>query len=72
MKYEKEYDRIIATKERSAGNDSVGDMWVDTKSFDRNTEIHEIIKWAENCTGKLIITIDEDTIPKSDFSKLDL
>jgi|AntAceMinimDraft_15_1070371.scaffolds.fasta_scaffold18018_4 hypothetical protein len=55
------YERVIATKERSAGNESIGDMWLETKSFPKNTKIEEIIRWAKNnCTGKLIITVDEN------------
>ncbi len=55
------YERIIATGDRSNGNDSVGDMWTVTKSFDKSTSISDIVKWArDSCvSGKLIITIDE-------------
>lgn len=53
------YENIIATKERSAGNDSVGSMWLETKSFNSETPIWKIIDWAKDCDGKLIITIDE-------------
>jgi hypothetical protein len=59
MKHYKDYKRVIATKEKSNGNDSVGDMWIETKSFDKSTEIKDIIEWAKDCSGKLIITIDE-------------
>jgi hypothetical protein len=55
------YKRIIAIKERSAGNESVGSMWVDTASFDMNTPIGTILDWAHNRSGKLIISIDEST-----------
>lgn len=57
-----DYERVIATKERSAGNESVGDMWLETASFDKSVSISEIIEWAKNCTGRLIITIDEATV----------
>jgi len=59
MKTFKNYKRIIATKENSAGNDTVGDMWTQTKSFDKFTSIHRVIEWGD-CGGKLTITIDED------------
>jgi nitrous oxidase accessory protein NosD len=62
------YQRIIATKEKSAGNESVGSMWSETKSFDRETPISSIIEWAENADGKLIITIDEDTVEETGLS----
>jgi len=62
MRYYSNYKRIIAIKERSAGNETVGDMWLETKSFDKETPVCEIIEWAESCSGRLIITIDEDTV----------
>ena len=55
------YERIIATKERSAGNDSVGSMWNETKSFSKDTRIKEIIEWNNDNQGRLMITIDQDT-----------
>lgn len=57
----RDYNRVIAIKEKSAGNDSVGDMWLETKSFTPNTPISEIIAWQGVRGGKLIITVD-DTI----------
>jgi len=60
MKYFAKYKRVIATKERSAGNETVGDMWTETKSFDKETPISSIINWANDTDGKLIITVDEN------------
>ena len=54
-----EYAEIVAIKERSAGNDTVGDMWIDTKTFTKETPISEIVKWASDVSGKLIITINQ-------------
>lgn len=59
MKIFEDYERVVATKEKSNGNESVGDMWTETKTFSKDTAISEIIDWAKNCGGKLIITIDE-------------
>lgn len=67
MKYYPDFERVIATKERSAGNDTVGDMWTETKSFNRDTPINKILEWAKDCSGKLIITIDEDTADTNSF-----
>jgi len=52
--------RIIATAERSAGNDSVGSMWSDTRSFPSDTPMREIIEWAGSVgiSGRLILTVD--------------
>lgn len=61
MKFYDDYKEVIAIKENSAGNDSVGDMWIETKAFNKETKIEDIIEWAKNCcSGKLIITINEE------------
>jgi hypothetical protein len=67
MKKFKTYTKIIAIKERSAGNDSVGDMWIETKSFDVATPVKEIMDWANDCSGKLILTIDESSVDNTAF-----
>ena len=59
MKTFNSYQKVIAIKEKSAGNESVGNMWIETKSFDPATPVSEIIKWGNNADGKLILTIDE-------------
>lgn len=61
VKFFGNYTNIVAIIERSAGNESVGTMWVETKTFDKKTKVEDIIKWADcnNCDGKLLITIDE-------------
>lgn len=52
--------RIVATAERSGGNDQVGDMWLETRSFPADTTAREIIEWAVSVdiSGRLIITPD--------------
>lgn len=67
MRHFKEYKKVIATKEMSAGNESVGDMWIETASFDKNTKVSEIVEWAKNAGGKLIITIDEGSALADNF-----
>ena len=37
--------KIIATIKRSAGNDSVGDMWQETMSFDSSDPIEKVFDW---------------------------
>ncbi|MFW6015390.1 MAG: hypothetical protein ACOCRK_03070 [bacterium] len=58
------YTDVIVIGEQCAGNESVGNMWLETKTFDKNTKVDEIIKWAseKNISGRLIITIDESTV----------
>jgi hypothetical protein len=60
------YTHIIAIGERSGGNETVGDMWLETKLFEKTTRVEEIIKWAkeQGISGRLIITISEpDKLP---------
>lgn len=59
MKQFDNYDGIIAIQEKSAGHGTIGNCWLETKSFSKDTPIHKIIEWAKYCSGKLIITIDE-------------
>jgi hypothetical protein len=43
--------KIVAILYRSAGNESVGDMWKETKVFEETATIVEIIKWATITCG---------------------
>ena len=60
--------KIVAIKDMSAGNDSVGEMWKETKIFDENTPVKDIIQWGKepNCSlemrlkRNLIITEAEE------------
>lgn len=58
--------KIIAIAYKSAGNESVGDMWRETKIFEPETPLVEIFKWAsnnpdvKNYKGHIEITIAQD------------
>jgi hypothetical protein len=69
MKILDNYKMVIATIEKSAGNESVGNQWIETRSFTKDTPVGDIVEWVkfsgDASTGKLIITIDED-IPVAD------
>ena len=66
--------RVIAILKRSAGNESVGDMWEETASFPVETSVEEILGWArERVQGtndikyfrsNLTITIDQSSIER--------
>jgi len=47
--------KIIAIKEMSAGNDTVGDMWKETKIFDETATLKEVMEFISNSTKKNII-----------------
>jgi hypothetical protein len=38
--------RICATIKRSAGNESVGEMWEETCAFDDTATLAEVVDWA--------------------------
>lgn len=40
--------KIIAIKDMSAGNESVGEMWQETKIFDSGDRIEDVMVWANN------------------------
>ena len=53
--------QAIATVERSAGNESVGDMWIETSTFPLTAPLKDVIDWAKKkqCSGRLILTLNE-------------
>lgn len=58
------YSTVIASAENSAGNESVGNTWIDTRAFPKETPVETIIAWAKEngCGGRLTITIDESSV----------
>ena len=42
--------KVIATISRSAGNDTVGDMWQETAIFNESQSISEVLFWADGDT----------------------
>jgi hypothetical protein len=38
--------KVIAMIDRSAGNDAVGEMWTETRSFDITETLEEVYDWA--------------------------
>jgi len=56
--------RVVVIRDMSAGNESVGDMWQETKIFNSNQPISDILEWAMDETdgySRKRITI---TVPK--------
>ena len=43
------------------------DLVIETKSFDVATPVKEIMDWANDCSGKLILTIDESSVDNTAF-----
>ena len=38
--------QVVAILDRSAGNESVGEMWQETKVFDNKATLLDVMKWA--------------------------
>lgn len=54
----------VAIRDKSAGNDTIGEMWKETKIFDQSQPISDVLKWAFGNTdlkshGNLVLTIPE-------------
>lgn len=61
MKSIKLHNFVVAIKEKANGNESVGSMWLETKTFPKDATIEEIMEWADDANGKVIITVDESS-----------
>jgi len=59
--------KIIAIRDMSAGNETVGEMWQETKIFDSDTPLIEVLKWA-GTEKKITISLPDNEI--DNFLKL--
>jgi hypothetical protein len=62
---------VVAILNRSAGNESVGDMWLETKTFTGKDTLESVLDWAVNASGgskaetfrgNLRLTVDQAAI----------
>jgi hypothetical protein len=53
---------VVVIAEQSSGNDCVGDMWLETKIFNKEATIGEVVDWAfkRKVSGRLILTIPDN------------
>ena len=51
--------KIVAIKDMSDGNESVGEMWKETKIFDGNAPIKDVMAWAGRRRKNVVITLPE-------------
>jgi len=54
--------KIVAIKDEAAGNERVGEMWQETKIFDSETSLLEVMKWVGSYKKKVVLTIPEDSL----------
>jgi len=60
--------KYVIVLEQSAGNDQVGDMWLETTICNSETTIREIMEWKETkrSKGRLMITEASELKVKKD------
>jgi hypothetical protein len=58
--------RVVVIKEMSAGNDTVGDMWKETKIFNSDEPIENILTWAMDKSDEYSRKQITITVPKED------
>ena len=51
--------RVIAIKKMSAGNDTVGEMWVETKIFDAEAKLKDVMLWVGE-SKDVVLSVPED------------
>jgi hypothetical protein len=51
--------KIIAIKDMSAGNAEVGEMWKETKIFEPNATVEEVMDWVGE-RKNVVLTIAEE------------
>ena len=61
--------KIVAIKEMSDGNESVGEMWKETKIFDDETKLKDVMKWLGTDRKKKNIIL---SMPDEDKDEFDL
>ena len=44
--------KVVVIKDMSAGNESVGEMWQETKIFEHTQPIGDILRWVNDHNGK--------------------
>jgi len=55
-------EKIIAIKEMSAGNDTIGEMWKETKIFRPTDTLKDVMNWTRSRGGNdnIILTIAKE------------
>lgn len=51
--------KVIAIKEMSDGNATVGEMWKETKIFEGTATLEEVLRWVGTRRKNAILTIPE-------------
>ena len=52
---------VVAIKDMCTGNESVGEMWKETKVFNLDAPLRDVMEWVNSATKNVVLTI-----PKQD------
>ena len=52
--------KIVAIKDMSAGNESVGEMWKETKIFEGTDTLETVMNWVATAKKNVVITIADN------------
>ncbi len=52
---------VVAIKDMASGNESVGEMWKETKIFNANESIFEVMKWVGTTKKQVVLTIPDNS-----------
>jgi len=58
--------RVIAIKDMSAGNDTVGEAWKETNIFTGQTPLLEVMRWVGTKKNVVLSVPDGDEIPTAE------
>jgi len=59
--------QVVAIKDMSAGNESVGEMWQETKIFWHNARLIDVLRWVDDRRKRVQLTIpDGEVLPDPD------
>lgn len=57
--------RVVAIKDMASGNETVGTMWQETKIFNHNARLIDVLRWVGDRTTRVVLTIpDGDSLPE--------
>ena len=60
--------KIVAIKDMSAGNDTIGEVWKETKIFEENRTVLDVMLWV-GAHKSVILTIPDNSL--SEFHSLE-
>lgn len=47
--------QIVIVKEMSAGNESIGTEWLESKIFSEDSTLRDVLQWKKSSYGRLMI-----------------